>query len=530
MVTNSWHGHIIIANRYHLLHPLGRGGMGSVMLARDTRFNQRFVALKENLNPSREAREQFRWEAEVLATLSYPHLPAVTDHFITTDGQQFLVMNYVEGESLEERVARAGPLSEVDALLWLGQVLDALHYLHTQPQPIIHRDVKPANIRITPEGRAVLVDFGISKIMVPGQQTATVARAGSPGYAPLEQYTGGTDARSDVYGVGATLYFALTGQEPPESLQLASGYALPRPRDLNGAISGRTEKIVLRAMQQNMGQRYQSVSDMRAALGASTDRLRTNDPITGVLKQGRRFSGRQWAILGGVVSLVLLVIVGMVWVLSLGEDGRASTVAPRPTLVHDPTVTRQMPKMTSPPSSSGGKATSTPMPSPSPEPANTPGVARPTSTLGATSASAGYRGITLLSPTLGEIYENPIAFSWSADLRAGEAYRGMARHTETGYVMYSDALQDANWLQDLPLDKTGEWWWKVDIVSGGNLVASSQEIRFILTTDIGSGDTGGGGGGGGGSNCHTEEYECNCSTDPVSGSKTCETCTREVCE
>ncbi|MBN1873320.1 MAG: serine/threonine protein kinase, partial [Anaerolineae bacterium] len=371
MVTNSWHGHVIIANRYHLLRPLGHGGMGSVVLARDTRFNQRFVALKENLERSPGAREQFQWEAEVLATLTHPHLPAVTDHFTTADGRQFLVMNYIEGETLEERVGRVGMLGELDALLWLGQVLDALHYLHTQPQPIIHRDVKPANIRITPEGRAVLVDFGISKIMVPGQQTVTVARAGSPGYAPPEQYTGGTDARSDVYAAGATLYFALTGQEPPESPALASGYALARPREINNAISGRTEKAILGAMHPEMARRYQSARAFHTALGDPTMRLAQNGAPTGGLARvtGRlseQLPGHLWAWIGGAVALLVLIVAGSV--LLSGGGGRAAQPGTSPTSVptvtaatYTPVATATRPPAMTPTPTVVRKATSTPL-------------------------------------------------------------------------------------------------------------------------------------------------------------------------
>jgi len=167
--------------------------MGTVYLAQDIRFQQRYVALKENHDRSPAAQHQFRWEAEVLATLQHPHLPAVTDHFITPDGRQFLVMAYIEGEDLDTYVRQRGPVAEAQAIMWTRQLLDALEYLHTQHPPIIHRDIKPANLRITPTGQATLVDFGVSKTLQANAPTATVARFGSPGYAPLEQYAVGTD-------------------------------------------------------------------------------------------------------------------------------------------------------------------------------------------------------------------------------------------------------------------------------------------------------------------------------------------------
>ncbi|MBN1873315.1 MAG: hypothetical protein JXA33_03725, partial [Anaerolineae bacterium] len=254
----------------------------------------------------------------------------------------------------------------------------------------------------------------------------------------------------------------------------------------------------------------------------------------GVFDRLGKLSGKQWGLILGLLALVLLVVGGVAWAISRTPQSSLPSSTRQPS-VNDPTVTLSSPGSQATPdpdtqTSSGGKATSTPLPSPTPlPPTATRDPNRPTPKPGETLPSTSNRLITMNSPTLGEIYENPIGFSWTAELRTGEAYQVTVRHTETGHVIYSGTQQEENWLQTLPLDKTGEWWWKVDIVKGQDTVASSQEIRFILTTDIGSGDNGGGGGGGGGSDCHTEEYECNCSTD-LSGKKTCETCTREVCE
>jgi len=145
--------------------------MSRVYLAEDTRLELQ-VAVKENLQTSRQAQHQFEREAKILARLDHPNLPGVSDHFIDPrSGRQYLVMDYVQGDDLETIIQRSGPLPEATALNWVRQVMDALEYLHRQQPPVIHRDVKPGNIKITPHGKAMLVDFGISKVYDPGSPT-----------------------------------------------------------------------------------------------------------------------------------------------------------------------------------------------------------------------------------------------------------------------------------------------------------------------------------------------------------------------
>ena len=267
----------ILHNRYRIIRLLGQGGMGAVYLAEDQSLPGRLVAVKENFDPSRSAQEQFKREAVMLARLKYPNLPQVTDHFIEKpSGRQYLVMDYVEGEDLDQILSRRGPLPEAEVLGWMEQVFDALEYMHTwvdtvsgRLTPIIHRDIKPGNIKLTPEGRIMLVDFGIAKYQT-GAGTETGARAASPGFSPVEQYTGGTDVRSDVYALGATLYCLLTGQVPPESPRIAAGMPLAPPRALNLRISPNTEQTILRAMQIQAANRYQTVRDLRQALAGTT--------------------------------------------------------------------------------------------------------------------------------------------------------------------------------------------------------------------------------------------------------------------
>jgi hypothetical protein len=179
-------------------------------------------------------------------------------------------MAYVAGENLEDRVERLGALPEDQVLAWLRPICEAVAYLHSQKRPIIHRDIKPGNIIVTKDGRPWLVDFGIAKVLQSGssRKTTRAARAVSGGYSPLEQYTrGGTDVRSDVYALGATLYHLLTGVCPPESPDIVSGVArLPDVRQVNSRVSRQTEQAVMKAMRQKPEERFQSVQELLDAL------------------------------------------------------------------------------------------------------------------------------------------------------------------------------------------------------------------------------------------------------------------------
>jgi len=142
----------LLQGRYRVTRVLGCGGMGAVYYTLDTRLGNRPVAVKENLDTSPQAQAQFQREALILAQLRHPNLPAVSDHFVESGGRQYLVMDYVEGESLETMVQRQGPLPETQVLAWIGQVLNALDYLHSQSPPVIHRDIKPGNIGVYAAG------------------------------------------------------------------------------------------------------------------------------------------------------------------------------------------------------------------------------------------------------------------------------------------------------------------------------------------------------------------------------------------
>jgi eukaryotic-like serine/threonine-protein kinase len=202
----------------------------------------------------------------------------VIDHFVILDpsgggGSAYLVMDFVEGEDLEHRLERNGsPLPEAQVVAWLNQVCDALEYLHNQQPPVIHRDIKPANIKVTPAGKAVLVDFGIAKLFDPNLRTSVGARAYTSGYSPPEQYgRGATDPQSDVYALGATAYHLLTGLLPPDSMDIVSGGADPLPpaHQVNAPVSPRVSAALARAVQLNRVDRWKSVAEFWVALRPS---------------------------------------------------------------------------------------------------------------------------------------------------------------------------------------------------------------------------------------------------------------------
>ncbi len=360
--------------------------MGAVYRAWDTRLNIP-VAVKELVpQPGLDAstlerlREQFIQEAQILARLDHPHLVNVSDYFEERE-KAYLVMKYVAGESLAERIAREGALEEAQVLTWSQQLLSALAYCHGQQ--VLHRDLKPHNIVITPEGGVVLVDFGLVKLWDPQDpHTRTAIRgAGTPEYAPPEQYdtvAGHTDTRSDLYSLGATLYHALTGQAPPTATQrMTDPERFASPRAINREVSAGTEAAILRAMTIARAERFQSAEEMAAALRSQTPRItagsapqpmseRTHklssvQPPAPSRAGGKRIPAWGWAL--AAVGLVVLLVLGLGG-LSRGRTPSPPMVAERtatPTsqsvAVADPTATRK-PAATAAPEPT---ATSTPI-------------------------------------------------------------------------------------------------------------------------------------------------------------------------
>jgi eukaryotic-like serine/threonine-protein kinase len=381
---------LTLHNRYRIDALLGQGGMGAVYRAWDLNLDIA-VVVKENLGRSPDAHKQFAREAGLLAGLRHPNLPRVTDHFFLPGQGQYLVMDYIEGEDLDQILARRGAIPETAAVSWISRVLDALEYLHGRN--VIHRDVKPANIKICPDGQVFLVDFGLAKLYDPLVLTTTGARGVTPGYAPLEQYgEGRTDARSDVYSAGATLFALLTGQAPPQAPEVATGAAqLLSPRQVRPGLSPDVSAAVLRAMQTRPADRFQTAAEFREAL--TRPPLRTTRPgvapspaSTAVQPHSIPSSAPRhwlvWPLVGGAGVLLVALIVAVVLLLGGGGSGGAAT---SPATAAAVTQGTPLPAPTALPLAlltaaiSSGEPARTPLP-PTPAPLLPSDTARPTAT------------------------------------------------------------------------------------------------------------------------------------------------------
>src|SRR3954469_2208253 len=261
----------ILQGRYRIVRQLGQGGMGAVYEAIDQRLDTT-VALKETLFSEERLRKQFEREARLLARLHHPALPRVSDHFSEADGQ-FLVMQFIPGDDLSEMMNRKrGPFPVNQVLTWADQLLDALDYLHTQDPQIVHRDIKPQNLKLTSRGQIILLDFGLAKGQAGDISRVTTAASifgYTPNYAPLEQIQGlGTDSRSDLYSLAATIYHLLTGTKPPDALSRAAALVNGQPdplvsaTDLNSAVAPEVSEVLQQAMAQNREQRFANAADM----------------------------------------------------------------------------------------------------------------------------------------------------------------------------------------------------------------------------------------------------------------------------
>ena len=277
---------VTLDGRYRIDRVIGSGGYASVYKALDLTYNVE-RAIKEVTDPEKGAREQFRLEADLLINHNHPNIPRGYKVF-DVGKRIYFVMDYVGGKDIEELLNESltqqrRPLDEAHVLRWAIEICSALSFIHGLPTPIIHRDIKPANIKITPEDRPILIDFGLAKLQQESMKATRAAAQGvSPGFAPPEQYMakGKTDARTDVYGLGATLYACLTGRDPAEAparlleqTGVSHGSSLVPPRTLNNRISARTEEVIVKALELSPSRRQQSAAELEAELRDALNQL-----------------------------------------------------------------------------------------------------------------------------------------------------------------------------------------------------------------------------------------------------------------
>jgi serine/threonine protein kinase len=265
----------VLQDRYRIVRQLGKGGMGAVYEAVDQRLDAT-VALKETFSVDDRLRRQFEQEARLLAQLHHPALPRVSDYF-TEGNRAFLVMQFISGADLAEIISQQpGPFPRSTVIAWADQLLDALIYLHTRDRQIIHRDIKPHNLKLTSNGRIALLDFGLAKAESADVST-TISSTSIFGYtrrySPLEQIQNhGTTPRSDIYALGATLYHLLTGVKPLDAVARATALVNSksdplRPADeIHRSVGPEIGAILSRATALNPEDRYRSAHDFREAL------------------------------------------------------------------------------------------------------------------------------------------------------------------------------------------------------------------------------------------------------------------------
>jgi hypothetical protein len=260
----------VLNNRYRVVRLVGGGGMAWVYQVEELPAGSGVLWALKELRPQTQdkaeratARRLFEQEAKLLRGLDHVNFPKIADSF-EENGRACLVMEFIWGESLEKRLeATNAPLLETDVLKWAIQLCEALYYLHTRQPPIIFRDMKPSNVMVTNTGLLKLIDFGIARTYKVGKKRDTVAM-GSENYAAPEQWgKGQTDARSDLYALGATMYHLLANMAPTPAFLPSEPLPL---QNYNGALSKQTIALIDRAMDRDRTRRFQSAPDMRRAL------------------------------------------------------------------------------------------------------------------------------------------------------------------------------------------------------------------------------------------------------------------------
>jgi serine/threonine-protein kinase len=299
----------VLNHRYEIVRRIGGGGMGAVYLAKDRNLGDAARAVKEMIESHiddaahEKAIADFKRESLLLTELEHPSIPTVYDYFYDDISERFyLVMKFIPGSDLAShlRASAGGRLDELTVCEWGIQVADVLYYLHTRPQPIVYRDLKPANLMLDSNShRIMLIDFGIARWV--NKKEKGVTAVGTMGYAPPELFSGQADARVDIYSLGATMFHLLTGSDPQDNPLLIFDFTKnPRPRQINPALSSELEKLLIRAVEYKPEHRFQSGLEMREALSAHLEKLRS----------GQVSYGAPAIDLGGETTRVAMVFCG----------------------------------------------------------------------------------------------------------------------------------------------------------------------------------------------------------------------------
>jgi eukaryotic-like serine/threonine-protein kinase len=281
----------VLSNRYEVVRKIGGGGMGAVYLASDQNLGGVLRAVKEMVQSYIEEEQQekaindFRRESMILSTLDHPSIPTIYDYFYDEKESRFyLVMKYINGGDLSARLRSApeGRLDEKTVTEWAIQIADVLDYLHNRPTTIIYRDLKPSNVMIDGNsGRIMLIDFGIARSV--NKEEKGVTAVGTMGYAPPELFSGNVEPRSDIYSLGSTVFHLLTGADPQSNPLLIFDFNKnPRPRQINSRLSDQIEQIIMRAVEYNSGQRFNSASELREVLTKHLEALKNGSVTYGV--------------------------------------------------------------------------------------------------------------------------------------------------------------------------------------------------------------------------------------------------------
>ncbi|CAL1239560.1 serine/threonine-protein kinase [Candidatus Methylocalor cossyra] len=353
----------VILGRYRVQAVLGQGGFGTTYLVQDLPLNGKRRALKEI--PQGLFDEA---EAALLSRLHHPAIPDIIDRGIE-GGMVYLVLEFGGTRTLGSERQRLGGRLPLPVLVpLLDQLCRVLEFLHRQDPPIIHRDLKPDNILLDDQDHVMLIDFGIAKLAQPAQATRTLGRAVSFGFSAPEQILGtGTDPRSDIYSLGATVYFLLTGRHPPDlNAQLSGKKVEPLAKQVAN-LPAALDRAILKSLELDPARRPQSVAELRRLLGD------VYHPPAGGAAPDRRFSRRNLALLAGLLAFLALLVGGalLLWRPWSGPDLSPSTGQ------SEPAKGPPRPEPTAPPATPEAPRPAPPAPGPASAPSVTPEAPRP---------------------------------------------------------------------------------------------------------------------------------------------------------